>query len=300
MLSACETGLGRTAGGEGVLGLQRAFGEAGCRTVIASLWKVDDEATRELMGHFYRCLWEEGLPPLEALANGRSSHRRRAPVSAPAADDPRSGRPGFSAATLAGCPDSVRYIRPRVNHEKPAPTAGRPAVARRFAGPVLRPGELGRGHPAVRPGDGRLAPGRVLRLPRRSSSRSELVVVGLDDVSLRELPKPLVAISPELAEVVGDLDRRGAAAIGLDILVPDALDGYDSKPGLGGNDLGVAAAPSGRVVLPVILDDAGRPILPLSSWQTGSRAFGVVGTTEDRDRFVRRVKPVVTAGRAAF
>src|SRR4051812_1373217 len=118
-------------------------------------------------------------------------------------------------------------------------------------------------------------------------SRTKLVIVALDDASLRALPKPMAAASPELAEVLTYLDQQKAAAIGLDVFVPETLDGYDADPGLGGQAVGLAAARCGRVVLPAALDDGGRLLRPLTSWQTVG-VYGLIEVTEDHDHFVRR------------
>jgi CHAT domain-containing protein/Tfp pilus assembly protein PilF len=53
VLSACDTGLGKEMGGEGLVGLTRAFQYAGARSVLASLWSVADETTAVLMERFY-------------------------------------------------------------------------------------------------------------------------------------------------------------------------------------------------------------------------------------------------------
>ena len=67
VLSACSTALGKEVRGEGLIGLTRGFLYAGASGVTASLWKVDDEATAELMKHFYDGMFQKGLTPAAAL-----------------------------------------------------------------------------------------------------------------------------------------------------------------------------------------------------------------------------------------
>src|SRR5207237_2551887 len=72
VLSACNTALGKEVRGEGLIGLTRGFMYAGAPRVIASLWKVDDAATAELMSIFYRKMLVENLRPAAALRRAQN------------------------------------------------------------------------------------------------------------------------------------------------------------------------------------------------------------------------------------
>jgi CHAT domain-containing protein len=79
VLSACSTGLGKDVRGEGLIGLTRGFMYAGAAGVVASLWKVDDEATAQLMKYFYEALFNKGMSPAAALRDAQlalSQHKR--------------------------------------------------------------------------------------------------------------------------------------------------------------------------------------------------------------------------------
>ena len=71
VLSACQTGVGKQVRGEGLIALTRGFMHAGAKRVVASLWKVDDSATAELMKEFYREMLTHGKRPAAALRDAQ-------------------------------------------------------------------------------------------------------------------------------------------------------------------------------------------------------------------------------------
>ena len=67
VLSACQTALGKDIKGEGFVGLTHSFISAGSKSVVASLWKVDDRATAALMQDLYQSMLQKGMSPAAAL-----------------------------------------------------------------------------------------------------------------------------------------------------------------------------------------------------------------------------------------
>ena len=91
VLSACETGLGQISAGEGVLSLARAFSMSGAASTLTTLWKVDDQATKELMVQFY-----------DALASGTARSTALAEAQQAALDGQYAHPYYWSALTLYG------------------------------------------------------------------------------------------------------------------------------------------------------------------------------------------------------
>jgi CHAT domain-containing protein len=112
VLSACESGLGRQAGGEGFLGFAQALFYAGARSVVLSLWKVDDTATALLMTRFYQNLLgkrdglDKPLPKAEALQEAKAwlrglsrAEARRLAQGLPGAGRLKAAVPGRGASS---------------------------------------------------------------------------------------------------------------------------------------------------------------------------------------------------------
>jgi CHAT domain-containing protein len=89
VLSACATALGKASGGEGLVGLTRAFEYAGARSVLSTLWRIDDRSTARWMERFYTHL-KAGLSKDEAV--------RRTQVAFIRGLAPSSAAPFFWAA----------------------------------------------------------------------------------------------------------------------------------------------------------------------------------------------------------
>jgi CHAT domain-containing protein/tetratricopeptide (TPR) repeat protein len=125
VLSACETGLGEIAVGEGVFSLQRVFHVSGADNVVASLWKVDDQATAALMALFYDRLWREGKPPLQALREAQLALYHHPELVG-------------KLAAARGTPDFDKLVqRPVPAPGSDAPSSPRHAPARQWAAFVL-------------------------------------------------------------------------------------------------------------------------------------------------------------------
>ncbi|MDX2246725.1 MAG: CHAT domain-containing protein [Bacteroidia bacterium] len=91
VLSACETGVGSLQKGEGILSLARAFTYAGAKSIITTLWQVDDQATALIMKRFYRYL-HSGYDKDVALRQAKLDYLENS--------DNRLAHPFFWAATL--------------------------------------------------------------------------------------------------------------------------------------------------------------------------------------------------------
>ena len=106
VLSACESALGRPALAEGVLGIASSFVSAGSRTVVASLWDVDDRTTADLMERFYKEL-ARGCTTAAALRTAQLAVRARKPA------------PFFWAGfVVIGDGDVAVALHPRPSHGK--------------------------------------------------------------------------------------------------------------------------------------------------------------------------------------
>jgi adenylate cyclase len=141
-------------------------------------------------------------------------------------------------------------------------------------------------------------------------THARIVLVGLDDDSLAALDKPYSYVSPELAQVVRYAHGQGAAAIGIDLFVPDSMKQIpdietEGAPG-DARPMGQAIVDAGNVVLPQwnTVNNQGERIWqkPLLQWRLKELLnpeptdLAFVNLTEDGDQFVRRQQLLMRAG----
>lgn len=102
VLSACETGTGRLWQGEGMLSLARVFASKGARSIITTLWSIDDEATKDIMVAFYQNLKQEQTKD-QALREAKRTYIRQAP------DNDRAHPRYWAAFTPLGNMEPVQW-----------------------------------------------------------------------------------------------------------------------------------------------------------------------------------------------
>jgi CHAT domain-containing protein len=173
VLSACDTGLGKEATLEGVLGLQRSFQGAGARSLVVSLWSVNDAATSVLMEEFYTNLWVKKLPKLQALQQAQLTILRNPDLVAKRGKELREllAKRGVLDSALAarGLGKEAHELPP---HDPDQPSRSHPALWAAF---VLSgdPGDLSKIEmPSVSPnagGEGRPGPPAVEVRPEEPS-----------------------------------------------------------------------------------------------------------------------------------
>jgi CHAT domain-containing protein len=79
VLSACQTALGDVKNGDGIKGLRRSFEIAGVRSIICTLWKVNDLSSAILMEQFYKNLFSLNMDKLQALSNAKDYVKKLTP-----------------------------------------------------------------------------------------------------------------------------------------------------------------------------------------------------------------------------
>lgn len=149
VLSACETGLGGSVAGEGVMGLRRGIHQAGVANLVSTLWEINDAATVEVMERFYKrilqsdeaplaamsatqrelfALWHEGKPLAEtvnhvspftiSISPGRAERRLVPLVDSPVPVSPRSESRVEPAAIRSGLPSAAADEVPQMEGER--------------------------------------------------------------------------------------------------------------------------------------------------------------------------------------
>ncbi|MFK8101382.1 MAG: CHAT domain-containing protein [Saprospiraceae bacterium] len=107
VLSACETGVGKAVKGEGIISIARGFAYAGVRSIVTTLWNVNDLSTSILVGHFYERL-DQRAPKDIALQNSMQDYLQN-----PEIDLTRKHPKYWAAFTVIGNTEAILLQHPR-------------------------------------------------------------------------------------------------------------------------------------------------------------------------------------------